>query len=85
VEHLQGRRQLGPCAAKRLANVRTLAYLWILFFGLQEQDQSCEVFGDPWIREGGTPEMDEEGLMGGIGVRVAALRRATKTITKTPL
>ncbi len=72
MEHLQGRRQLGLCAAKRLANVRTLAYPRLLFFGLQEQDQSHEVFGDPWIGEGGTPEMDEEGSAGGIGVRVAA-------------
>ncbi len=72
VEYLQGCRQLGPCAAKRFANVRMLAYPQLLFFGLQEQGQSREVFGDPWRCEGGTPEMNEEGSTGGIGVRVAA-------------
>ena len=55
-----------------VANVRTLAYPRLLFFGLQEQGQSRKVFGDPWRREGGTPEMDEEGSMGGIGIRVTA-------------
>ncbi len=49
-----------------------LAYPWLLLLGLQAQGQSREVFRDPYRDKGGTSEMDEEGLSGGIGVRAAA-------------
>jgi hypothetical protein len=45
-----------------VTNVRMLAHLRFLLFGLQEQDKSHPMLGDPRRCKAGTHAVDEEGL-----------------------
>ncbi len=46
-----------------VTNVRMLAHPRFLLFGLQEQDKSCPMLGDPHRCKAGTHAVDEEGSL----------------------
>ncbi len=61
-----------PSKVEWVTNVRMLAHPRCLVFGLQEQGNSRQMLRDPRGCTGGTHEVDEEDLLQGIGVWVAA-------------
>ncbi len=62
MEHLCRGKFDRPSKVEWVTNVQMLAHPRFLLFGLQEQDKSRPMLGDPRRCKAGTHAVDEEGL-----------------------